>query len=106
MPGGYDDGSGIRMAIGVGAAAINMEQFICTMPYFPPGSLVKAIFVNAYDQHFINEDAYYEPVTHYILRQPSAWAWLLLANAIFDRLNSNPRGKDFSCGREPGRSGT
>jgi 3-oxo-5alpha-steroid 4-dehydrogenase len=88
--GGNDDGSGIRMGMGVGAAAIHMEQFFCTMPFFPPESLVKGIFVNARGERFINEDGYHGRVTHYILRQPDARAWLLVDNAIFDRPVTNP----------------
>ncbi len=87
---GNDDGSGIRMGIGVGAAAIHMEQFFCTMPFFPPESLVKGIFVNEIGVRFINEDAYHGRVAHYILRQPNARAWLLVDNAIFDRPVTNP----------------
>ena len=88
--GGNDDGSGIRMGIGVGAAAIHMDQFFCTMPFFPPESLVKGIFVNERGQRFINEDVYHGRATHYILRQPNARAWLLVDNAIFDRPVTNP----------------
>lgn len=82
---GNDDGSGIRMGIGVGAATVQMEQFFCTMPFFPPESLVKGIFINEMGARFINEDAYHGRVSHYILRQPNARAWLLLDNSIFDR---------------------
>ncbi len=88
--GGNDDGSGIRMGIGVGAAAIHMDQFFSTMPFFPPESLVKGIFVNERGQRFINEDGYHGRVTQYILRQPDARAWLLVDNAIFDRPITNP----------------
>ena len=87
--GGYDDGSGIRMGIGVGAATTQMEQFFCTMPYFPPDSLVKGIFVNELGNRFINEDAYHGRVTQYILRQPNGRAWLLLDNNIFERPITN-----------------
>lgn len=88
--GGNDDGSGIRMGMGVGGAAIHMDQFFCTMPFFPPESLVKGIFVNARGSRFINEDAYHGRVTQYILRQPDARAWLLVDNAIFDRPITHP----------------
>ena len=39
--GGNDDGSGIRMGLSVGGAAIHMEQFFATRPFYPPGDLVK-----------------------------------------------------------------
>lgn len=88
--GGNDDGSGIRMGIGAGGAAIHMDQFFCTMPFFPPESLVKGIFVNERGQRFINEDVYHGRAAHYILRQPGARAWLLVDNDIFERPITNP----------------
>ncbi|NBA98299.1 FAD-dependent oxidoreductase [Pseudomonas sp. R5(2019)] len=82
---GNDDGSGIRMGISVGATTLNMHEFFATLPFFPPASLVKGIFVNARGQRFINEDAYHGRVAHYVLRQPDQRVWLLVDNAIFDR---------------------
>lgn len=82
---GNDDGSGIRMGIAVGAAALNMQEFFATLPFFPPESLVKGIFVNARGERFINEDAYHGRVAHYVLRQPEGRAWLLVDNEIFGR---------------------
>jgi 3-oxo-5alpha-steroid 4-dehydrogenase len=87
---GNDYGAGIRMGISMGAAAIHMEQFFCTMPFYPPESLVKGIFVNELGQRFVNEDAYHGRVTQQILRQPNARAWLLVDNEIFDRPVINP----------------
>jgi len=89
--GGNDDGSGIRMGISVGAAAIHMDQFFATRPFFPPASLVKGIFVNELGQRFINEDAYHGRVTHYMLRQPNGRAWLLVDNEIFKRPMTFPK---------------
>jgi len=88
--GGNDDGSGIRMGISVGAAAIHMDQFFATRPFFPPESLVKGIFVNELGQRFINEDAYHGRVTQYMLRQPDGRVWLLVDNAIFARPMTRP----------------
>ncbi|WP_018991427.1 FAD-dependent oxidoreductase [Aromatoleum toluclasticum] len=82
---GNDDGSGIRMGIGVGAAAIHMDQFFATLPYFPPESLVKGIFINERGERFINEDAYHGRVAHYVLRQPAGRAWLIVDDEIFGR---------------------
>lgn len=82
---GNDDGSGIRMGMSVGGAAIHMDQFFATLPYFPPESLVKGIFVNERGARFINEDAYHGRVAHYILRQPAGRAWLLVDAEIFGR---------------------
>ncbi|MCK0508191.1 FAD-dependent oxidoreductase [Aromatoleum anaerobium] len=82
---GNDDGSGIRMGISVGGAAIHMDQFFATVPYFPPESLVKGIFVNQSGSRFINEDAYHGRIAHYVLRQPGGHAWLLVDEGIFGR---------------------
>jgi len=85
VSGGHDDGSGIRMGISVGAATLNMQEFFATIPFFPPDSLVKGIFVNERGQRFINEDVYHGRVAHYVLRQPNGRAWLLVDNEIFER---------------------
>lgn len=85
VTGGNDDGSGIRMGISVGAATLNMQEFFATLPFFPPESLVKGIFINGRGQRFINEDSYHGRVAHYVLRQPDGRAWLLVDNEIFGR---------------------
>lgn len=82
---GNDDGSGIRMGISVGAATLNMHEFFATLPFFPPESLIKGIFINERSQRFINEDTYHGRVAHYVLRQPNGRAWLLVDNDIFGR---------------------
>ncbi|OEY66340.1 FAD-dependent oxidoreductase [Marinobacter sp. X15-166B] len=82
---GNDDGSGIRMGISVGATTLNMQEFFATLPFFPPESLIKGIFINERGQRFINEDTYHGRVAHYVLRQPNGRAWLLVDNDIFDR---------------------
>ncbi len=82
---GHDDGSGIRMGMSVGGAAIHMEQLFSTMPFYPPESLVKGIFVNEIGQRFINEDAYHGRICTYMQRQPGNKIFLLADNAIFER---------------------
>ena len=75
--GTVDDGSGIRLGLSVGAAAINMSEGFVTIPWYPPGSLVKGIFINERGQRFINEDCYHGRVSHHILQQPGDRIWLL-----------------------------
>lgn len=82
---GNDDGSGIRMGMSVGAATLNMQEFFTTLPFFPPVSLVKGIFINERGQRFINEDCYHGRVAHQVMAQPSGRAWLLVDNGIFAR---------------------
>lgn len=72
-----DDGSGIRMGMSAGGAAINMTEGFVTVPWYPPGSLVKGIFVNQIGQRFINEDCYHGRVSQFILDQPGNRVWLL-----------------------------
>ena len=75
--GTIDDGSGILLGGSVGGATVNMAEGFVTIPWYPPGSLVKGIFVNGNGQRFINEDCYHGRVSHYILRQPGDRIWLL-----------------------------
>jgi 3-oxo-5alpha-steroid 4-dehydrogenase len=75
--GTVDDGSGILLGMSVGGASINMGEGFATIPWYPPGSLVKGIFVNAQGQRFINEDCYHGRVSNYILRQSGDRIWLL-----------------------------
>ncbi len=75
--GTIDDGSGIVLGESAGGATINMSEGFATIPWYPPGSLVKGIFVNAQGQRFINEDCYHGRVSHYILRQSGERIWLL-----------------------------
>ena len=82
---GNDDGSGIRMGMSVGAATLNMQEFFTTLPYFPPVSLVKGIFINERGQRFVNEDCYHGRVAHHVMGQPNGRAWLLVDNEIFSR---------------------
>ncbi len=82
--GTVDDGSGIRMGMSVGGAAINMSEGFVTLPWYPPGSLVKGIFVNECGQRFINEDCYHGRVSQYILRQSGGdRVWLLVDQASY-----------------------
>lgn len=64
-----DTGSGILMGIGVGAAAINMDEGFVSVPFYPPASLTSGIFINAQGQRFINEDCYHGRVGAHCLQQ-------------------------------------
>ena len=75
--GTVDDGSGIRLGMSVGGATVNMAEGFSTVPWYPPGSLVKGIFINEHGQRFINEDCYHGRVSHYMLQQDGVRIWLL-----------------------------
>lgn len=80
-----DDGSGIRMGLGAGAAAINMEMGSVSLPLIPPKKLQKGILVNRHGQRFINEDAYYGRLGEYALLRHDGRAFLVLDNETFER---------------------
>ena len=81
--GTVDDGSGIRLGMSAGGAAINMAEGFVTLPWYPPGSLVKGIFVNDRGQRFVNEDCYHGRVSQFILQQPGDRVWLLADAATY-----------------------
>ena len=81
--GTVDDGSGILLGASVGGAMMNMSEGFATIPWYPPGSLVKGIFVNGQGQRFINEDCYHGRVSNYIMRQSGDRIWLLQDHATY-----------------------
>ncbi len=81
--GTVDDGSGMLLGASVGGAMINMGEGFATIPWYPPGSMVKGIFVNGRGQRFINEDCYHGRVSHYIMRQGGDRIWLLQDHATY-----------------------
>jgi succinate dehydrogenase/fumarate reductase flavoprotein subunit len=82
--GTIDDGSGIRMGMSVGGAAINMHEGFVTIPWYPPGCLVQGIFINAHGQRFINEDCYHGRVSHHIFQQSGDRVWLLVDHIAYE----------------------
>jgi 3-oxo-5alpha-steroid 4-dehydrogenase len=84
MPiGTVDDGSGILLAQSVGGHAIHMNEGFVTLPWYPPESLIKGIFINEQGQRFINEDCYHGRTAQMILQQRGTRFFLLADNAIF-----------------------
>jgi succinate dehydrogenase/fumarate reductase flavoprotein subunit len=81
--GTVDDGSGIRLGMSVGGSTINMSEGFTTIPWYPPGSLVKGIFINGRGQRFINEDCYHGRVANYAVRQDGDRIWLLQDSATY-----------------------
>ena len=81
--GTVDDGSGIRLGMSVGGSTINMSEGFVTIPWYPPGSMVKGIFVNGRGQRFINEDCYHGRVSNYAVQQDGDRIWLLQDNATY-----------------------
>lgn len=63
-----DTGSGILMGMGVGAAAINMQEGFITLPYYPPASITYGLVINDKAQRIINEDVYHSRLGNAILK--------------------------------------
>ncbi len=81
--GTVDDGSGILLGQSVGGAAINMHEGFVTLPWYPPESLIKGIFINERGQRFINEDCYHGRVSQHCFEQAGDRIWLLLDNDCY-----------------------
>lgn len=94
MPNGNpnDTGIGIRMGMGAGGAAINMnEGFIC-LPFYPPANLVEGIMINGKGQRFINEDCYHGRMGEAILSNPDDKHYLIIDSTNFAALDRPPMG--------------
>jgi len=83
LSGGHDDGSGIRLGMSAGGAAIHMDELFATLPIYPPESNVRGILVNEGGARFINEDAYPGRIAIYCLRQLGDRIYLLVDDALF-----------------------
>jgi 3-oxo-5alpha-steroid 4-dehydrogenase len=59
-----DLGIGIRMGMGVGAAAVRMNQGFAILPMYPPERVLRGIVVNRAAQRFLPEDSYYAYAGH------------------------------------------
>ena len=79
------DGSGIRMGLGVGGAAINMHEGLMTTVFFPPISHIKGLIVNRQGQRFINEDCYHGRVTDAIMQKADGHAYLIVDDSIYGK---------------------
>ncbi|CAA0100687.1 Fumarate reductase flavoprotein subunit [BD1-7 clade bacterium] len=64
-----DMGTGIMMGMGVGAAAINMNEGFVSLPFYPPAETTYGILVNSAGQRFINEDCYHGRVGFHLMQQ-------------------------------------
>ncbi|MBW2271077.1 MAG: FAD-dependent oxidoreductase [Deltaproteobacteria bacterium] len=65
MSAGHDDGSGILMGIGLGAAALHMDAGFIGLALHPPEEIIQGVLVDPRGQRFVNEDAYLGRVGEY-----------------------------------------
>ena len=80
-----DDGSGIRMGVGAGAATRNLGMGSISLPLIPPVEIEKGILINQQGQRFINEDTYMGRMGEHALLHHDGRVWLLLDDATFVR---------------------
>lgn len=80
-----DDGAGVRMGMGAGGNPIRMHMASVTLPFYPPKSLMKGIFVNAAGQRFMPEDVYQGRAGEICLYQQNGRVFLILDDATFER---------------------
>jgi 3-oxo-5alpha-steroid 4-dehydrogenase len=84
-----DQGMGINMGIGAGAAALRMHQGFAIVPLYPPESVLSGIVVNAFGQRFVAEDTYYGVLGDAIAYHQQGRAWL-----VTDRHSEPPAPQD------------
>ncbi len=74
----YDDGTGIKLGLSVGAQALHMDQAFITAPFYPPGRLLTGIVVNCEGKRFVAEDSYHSRTSGFVLDQPGCAAYLIV----------------------------
>ena len=84
-----DDGRGIRMGAGAGAATTRLDSFECALPLGPPHRLARGILVNRDGERFINEDAYTGRIGLHALRDHDGFVYMITDDVIHER---NPIG--------------
>ncbi len=80
-----DDGTGIRLGMGAGGAAMNMHEGFLCLPFYPPAPHVKGIMVNAQGQRFINEDCYHGRMAHHAMNQSEGKVYLIVDGELFEQ---------------------
>ncbi len=78
-----DDGRGIRMAMAVGAEAVNMSEGLILNSWYPPESHLEGILVDGRGQRFVNEDAYIGRTSDAMIRKADGVAYLIVDDEIY-----------------------
>ena len=79
-----DDGRGIRMGVGAGAATTRLDSFECALPLGPPHRLARGILVNRHGERFINEDAYTGRIGLHALRDQDGFVYMITDDVIHE----------------------
>ncbi len=81
---GGDDGSGIRMAVALGAATRRMGSVEAALTVVPEAAC-RGILIDALGRRFINEDVYPGRFSHMALHRPAPW-WLIIDQDGYEAL--------------------
>ena len=73
-----EDGSGIRIGMSAGGAAIRMDERSIVMPIAPPRVLLFGLFVNKFGQRFVAEDLYQCQLGEAVVMRQDGVAYMLL----------------------------
>lgn len=87
---GLDDGSGITMALEIGAATRRMSAHETALTFLP-ALAVRGMVVNALGQRFSNEDSYPGIVSHAAVTHQPAPYWLIVDEKGFEEVPERER---------------
>ncbi|MDF1604115.1 FAD-dependent oxidoreductase [Nocardioides sp. YIM 152315] len=87
---GLDDGSGIAMALRVGAATRRMHAHETALTYLP-ALAVRGLVVDGLGQRFVNEDSYPGIVSHAAVAHRPAPYWVIVDQEGFDEVSERER---------------
>ena len=82
-----DDGSAIRMGMGVGAATRAMGVAECALPIMPPRVLARGILVDGEGERFLNEDTYTGRIGQHALYEAEGQAFWLVDEALHEAID-------------------
>jgi len=85
-----DDGSGIRLGMAAGGAAIGLDRGDVLLPLYPPTSLKRGLLVNRAGERFINEDAYHGRIGEFALHHCGGEVWMIIDSAMDERPENTP----------------
>ena len=80
----HDDGRGVRLGHGAGAALRNMDAVECALPIGPPHRLARALLVNREGRRFVNEDTYTGRIGMRALLEHDGQVFMIVSEEIFE----------------------
>ncbi len=80
-----DDGRGILLGAGVGAATTRLDVFECALPLAPPHRLARGILVDREGKRFINEDTYTGRIGLHALSDHDGFIYMITDDVIHEQ---------------------